>query len=123
MAAVLKVIGTAIAELGSPIFAVPKFWPVSGLTDSTVKLCVTVGAGAYVTPSPGWLAWIVQVPAEISVAVEPETVQTEGVVEVKLTGRPELAVAVNAIGTDVLIACAGTAPKVIVWAARLAARL
>jgi hypothetical protein len=86
------------------MFAVPKFWPVSGLTDSTVKLCVTVGAAAYVTLSPGWLAWIVQVPAEISVAVEPETVQTEGVVDVKLTGRPELAVAVNVTPNEVLIA-------------------
>jgi hypothetical protein len=86
------------------MFTAPKFVPASGLTDSTVKLCVTVGAGANVTPSPGWLAWIVQVPAEISVAVELKTVQTEGVVDVKLTGRPELAVAIKATGTDALIA-------------------
>ena len=66
---------------------------------------------------------MVQVPTEISVTVEPETVQTEKVVDLKLTGRPELAVAVSAIGTDVLIACAGIARKVIVWAAKLAARL
>ncbi len=102
--AVLKATGTVIAELGLPIFTAPKFVPATGLTDSTVKLCATVGAGANVTPSPGWLAWIVQVPAEVSIAVEPETVQTEGVVDVKLTGRPELAEAIKATGTDVLIA-------------------
>jgi hypothetical protein len=38
----------------------------------------------------------VQVPAASIVAVEADTEQMVGVVEVKLTGRPELAVAVNA---------------------------
>ncbi len=102
--AVLKATGTVIAELGLPIFTAPKFVPVGGLTNSAVKLCVTVGAAAYVTPSPGWLAWMVQVPRASSVAVEPETVQMAGLVEVKPTVRPEVAVAVNAIGTNVLIA-------------------
>jgi len=37
----------------------------------------------------------VQVPAACSKAVDPEVVQTVGVVEVKLTGSPELAVATN----------------------------
>ncbi len=37
-----------------------------------------------------------------------------GVVEVKLTGSPELAVAVSVTPTDVLAACAGIAAKVIV---------
>jgi hypothetical protein len=39
----------------------------------------------------------VQIPAASSVAVEFETVQVAGVVEVKLTGSPELAAAVNAM--------------------------
>jgi hypothetical protein len=43
------------------------------------------------------LAWIVQVPAASSEANEAETVQTEGVVEVRLTGSPELALAANTI--------------------------
>ncbi len=46
---------------------------------------------------PVWLAWMVQVPAPSSEAVVPETVQMVGVVEVKLTGRPELAVADSAM--------------------------
>jgi len=39
---------------------------------------------------------MVQVPAAIRVAVGPETEQIAAVVEAKLTGRPELAVAVKA---------------------------
>ena len=64
-----------------------------------------------------------QVPAASRVAVEAETVQAAGVVEVKLTGSPELAVAVNATPTDVLTAWVGMAPKVIVWVAKLVVRL
>jgi hypothetical protein len=96
--------GTAIAVLALPIFAATKFVPFSGLTDSTAKLCVIAGAAAYVAPSPAWLAWMVQVPRASSEAVEAETVQMEGVVDVKLTGRPELAQAVSVTGTDMLIA-------------------
>ena len=66
---------------------------------------------------------MVQVPGASSVAVEAETVQMAGVVEVKLTGRPELAVAVNAIPTDVLAVWAGIVPKVIVWASGLTVKL
>ncbi len=44
---------------------------------------------------PVWLAWMVHVPVATSEAVDPETVQMAGVVEVKLTDRPELAVAVK----------------------------
>jgi hypothetical protein len=38
---------------------------------------------------------MVHVPGTSGVAVEAETVQMAGVVEVKLTGSPEVAVAVN----------------------------
>jgi hypothetical protein len=41
---------------------------------------------------------IVQVPTARIVTVEPATLQTEVVVEVKVTGRPELAVAVTEKG-------------------------
>ncbi len=44
--AVLKVMATEIAALGLPMFTVPKFVFVSGLAYTTVKLCVTMGAGA-----------------------------------------------------------------------------
>jgi hypothetical protein len=44
---------------------------------------------------------MVQVPEVTIVAAVPETVQTEGVVEAKLTAKPELAVAesVNGVAT------------------------
>jgi hypothetical protein len=84
---------------------------------------VTVADAAKTTPSPGWLAWIVHVPLASSVAAENDTVQIVGVVEPKPTGSPELAVAINATGTDVLIACVGIAAKVIVCGARLTVKL
>jgi hypothetical protein len=58
----------------------------------TVKLRVTGVAGAKLA-LPAWLAVIEQDPPPTIVTVVPETVQTEGVVEAKLTARPELAVA------------------------------
>jgi hypothetical protein len=57
---------------------------------------------------------MVQVPAANSEAVDPETVQMVGVVELKLTGSPELAVAVSVTPIDVLIGWVGIAAKVIV---------
>jgi hypothetical protein len=47
---------------------------------------------------PAWLAVIEHVPTATIVTVLPDTVQTDAVVEVKLTGKPELAVAVIANG-------------------------
>jgi hypothetical protein len=47
---------------------------------------------------PACVAWIVQVPALSSVTVAPDTVQTEGLVDAKLTGKPEDAVALSANG-------------------------
>jgi hypothetical protein len=45
---------------------------------------------------------MVHMPAATKVAVEPEAVQTLVVTEVKLTGRPELAVAVSVNGVPML---------------------
>ena len=53
-----------------------------------------------------------QVPAAISEAVEFAAVQKAGVVEVRLTGRPELAVAAN-IRVE-LAGWAGIGPKLMV---------
>jgi hypothetical protein len=77
----------------------------------TAKLWET-GAAALYEPLPAWVAWMVQVPVAISEAVVPETEQTAGVVEAKLTGRPEVAVAESATvpPTD----WAAIAPKVMV---------
>lgn len=56
-------------------------------------------------------------------ADDPDTVQTEDVVEVKLTGSPELAVAVSGRATEVFSSWSGMAPKAIVWMARLTVKL
>ena len=82
----------------------------------TVKLRVTAGAGANVV-SPAWLAVRLQVPAATSVSVVPLTVQIDGVVEVIVTGRPELAVAANAGGGVPMLWSPGDA-KAMVWVAR-----
>ena len=47
---------------------------------------------------PAWLAWIVQLPAAVNVAVVPETVHTLVVCEVKLTVNPDVAVAESVSG-------------------------
>ena len=58
----------------------------------TAKLRLTVGAGPNI-PFPAWLAVIEHVPPPTMVTTPPETAQTLDVVEVKLTAKPELAVA------------------------------
>jgi hypothetical protein len=60
----------------------------------TVNDCCTCGAAWYV-PLPAWFALIVQVPAPTNDTVEPLIVQTPALAAaiVKVTARPELAVA------------------------------
>ena len=55
-------------------------------------------AAARYAPFPAWLALMLQVPTATSVSVLPLTVQTLGVVDAKLTAKPELAVATSAGG-------------------------
>jgi hypothetical protein len=57
---------------------------------------------------------MVQAPTAIRVTVEPDTVQTAGVVEAKLTGRPEdvVAATVNGAAPNVRFE---SAPNVMVW--------
>jgi hypothetical protein len=76
-----------------------------------------VGAIAYVA-LPAWSALIEHVPVATSVTEVPETVQTLGVDEVKVTARSEEAVADIEIGLAVN-EFADKAPKVIVWARAL----
>jgi hypothetical protein len=57
---------------------------------------------------------IVQVPADTSVTVVPETVQTGVVLEVNVTVRPELAVA-DTVNGGSLAFLFGSAAKLIVW--------
>jgi len=54
-------------------------------------------AAAYVA-LPGWLAVIEQVPTETNATFAAEIVQTTGVLETNVTGKPELAVALRANG-------------------------
>ena len=77
----------------------------------TVMFCVTCGA-ALKLAFPAWLAAIVQVPAATPVTVLPAMVQMGSVSELKVTGKPELAVAVTVpVPPTVSV---GAAPKVIV---------
>jgi hypothetical protein len=89
-------------------------------TGFTVKLWVT-GVAAAQALLPAWLASMVQIPEAINVAVVPETVQMLVVVEVKATGRPELAVAESASGEPTV--CAGIVGKVMVCALPLMVKL
>ena len=59
------------------------------------------------------VAWMVQVPTATKVTVAPDTVQTEEVVEAKLTASPDDAVALTVNGA-VPGASFESAPKVIV---------
>ena len=64
--------------------------------------------------SPAWLAVIEQFPGATRVTVEPDTVQTDVVVEANATARPELAVAVS-VNAGALKARPAGALKLIVW--------
>jgi precorrin-4 methylase len=86
----------------------------------TVKLCETGTAAAYVV-LPGCVAWRVQVPSDRNVVALLETVQTLGVVEAKLTSKPELAVADSAIGIPTV--CPPGLAKLIVCASSLTVKL
>ena len=77
----------------------------------TLKLCTTGEAAAY-SSLPGCTACMLQVPAVARVAAEPPTIQTAGVVEIKLTGNPELAVAAS-VRVEAAT-CVGIDPKLIV---------
>lgn len=81
----------------------------------TVKLWST-GVAAAKPVLPACEAWIVQVPAVNSFTVPAATVHTGNVVEVKVTARPEDAVALNAKGA-VPMGWSASAPNVMVWAA------
>jgi len=64
----------------------------------------------------------VQVPTAASVTVAPDTVHTDVVCELKLTGNPELAVALTAKGT-LPNAWLASDPNVIVWLAAVTVKL
>jgi hypothetical protein len=65
----------------------------------------------------------VPVVSSVAVAFAVEAVHTVDVVEVKLTGKPELAVAISATGTDVLMGWFGIALKVIVCGTSVTVKL
>ena len=70
-----------------------------GTPPTTPKLCATWVAAKYVA-LPAWLAEMVHVPSVSIVTFEPETEHTDKVVAVNVTGSPEDAVAVSAIGVE-----------------------
>ena len=63
----------------------------------TLNVLVT-GVAAAKLPLPGCVAVIEHTPTETSVAEDPLTVQTNGVVLAKATVRPDVAVAVSVTG-------------------------
>jgi hypothetical protein len=65
---------------------------------------------------PACLAWIEQVPTATSVTVFSETVHTAVVLDAKLTGSPEVAVALTVYG-PLRSALFGRAPNLMVWLA------
>ena len=71
---------------------------------------------------PAWSAAIVQVPAATRVIVKPLTVQTAGVVELRVTARPDEAVGVTVSG-DWARVLLEIAAKVIVWLTLLTLKL
>ena len=86
--------------------AVPSVW-LPG--DVKVMVCAINGAAAIVKTRdtvaaaaklllPAWLASTMQVPTATSVSVVPLTVQVLGVVDARLTARPELALADSGAG-------------------------
>ncbi len=79
----------------------------------TVKPCATWGA-AFQLALPAWSASIVQVPAATMWTVVPDTVQTGAVAEVKVTARPEEAVALMPKSGSPR-ALSARVPKAIVW--------
>jgi hypothetical protein len=99
--------------------AAPNTWPESApnvmvwLPGVTVKLWLS-GAAAPQFVLPPCVAWIVHVPTATTVTAVPDTVQTDEVVEAKLTANPELAVALtgNAAAPNTW---PDSAPNVIVW--------
>jgi hypothetical protein len=80
------------------------------------NICMTGGAGAYVTPSPGWFAVTEQMPTASSVMVVPLTVHAAGDCDVSVTGNPELALTGGANGGEPTV-WLGIAGKLIVWLA------
>ena len=86
----------------------------------TIKLVPTGGAAAKVA-LPACVTSIEQVPKASMVAVLPATLHTVGVVDLKDTARPELAVAVRLIVAPT--SCVAIFAKVRVWLALVTVKL
>ena len=98
----------------SPAVAVPMVG-AAGATPAIANDWLTWAAAEY-APLPDWFALIVHVPGATVVNTPPLViVQTDAVLELKVTARPELAVAVS-VG-EVAKFCVPGLLKVIVWAA------
>ena len=90
-------------------------WPVS-----TTKLVPTAVAAAYVA-FPACNTSMEQVPVAMKEAVLPNTVHTAVVVDLKVTGRPELAVAARF--SIVPFVCEAMCGKLMVWPAFVTVKL
>src|SRR5579862_6511212 len=98
----------------------PRFWLGSGANVMVCGAFVTckpwvTGLAARYVPLPDCVAVMLHRPTARSVTVLPETVQIDVVVETKLTGRPDDAVAVTANG-GALKGRFASGANVMVWA-------
>jgi len=87
----------------------------------TTKLSETAVAGAKLV-LPAWVAVMPQVPSVRRVTVLPEAEHAEGVVEAKLTGKPDDAVAFKLTGVALKV-WLGIGAKVMVCASPLTVKL
>ena len=87
VAAAFAVLAPPTARVDGEKDIAPMLWAALPIA----MFCVTWEA-ALKFALPAWSAAMVQVPAERALTVEPLTLQTAGVVELKATARPEVAV-------------------------------
>ena len=115
---------TAKPELAVALSAagvVPSVWLPGEMKEmvwvprATAKVLDTAVAG-WKLLLPAWLAEMVQLPTPSKVKLVPLTLQTAGVVDASVTARPELAVALKAVGVTPKVCPAGAA-KVMLCAA------
>ena len=111
----------SVAPLSAANVIVWELVPPPDPAGLTAKDWPTDGAAAEFT-FPACAAEMTQVPVLTNVTMFPATVHTPVVVEVKLTGRPELAVALIANGEVPSVAPLSTA-NAIVWEPRMTVKL
>ena len=125
-AAMLKLTARPDVAVAATVYAVPPTVAAAGAVEvklivwlpaPTAKLCCTCGA-AFQFALPAWFALIAQVPALWNVTLEPAIAQTllDAAAMLKLTDRPDVAVALTVYAVPPTVAAAGAVDvKLTVW--------